>query len=122
MSLRTDPGTGPDPAGVPDREAYVEAVLSLVEQIPPGAVCTYGDVAELVGRGGPRNVGQVMSLHGAGVPWWRVIRADGRPVAGLEDEALARLREEDVVLRGDRVDLRRSRWVGPDLVDVDEGT
>ena len=28
-----------------------EAVLDLVEQIPPGRVLTYGDVAELVGRG-----------------------------------------------------------------------
>ena len=91
-------------------EAYVEAVLSAVEQIPPGRVASYGDLAELVGRGGPRLVGRVMSTQDAGVPWWRVVRADGRPARGLEDAALAHLRDEGVALRGDRVDMRRSRW------------
>ena len=91
-------------------EAYVEAVLSAVEQIPPGRVASYGDLAELVGRGGPRLVGRVMSTQGAGVPWWRVVRADGRPAQGLEATALQRLRSEGVVLRGDRVDMTLSRW------------
>jgi alkylated DNA nucleotide flippase Atl1 len=88
---------------------YVEAVLSAVEAIPPGRACTYSDLAELIGRGGPRQVGQVMSHHGAGVPWWRVVRADGRPARGLETEALARHRAEGTPLRGDRVDLGQAR-------------
>lgn len=91
-------------------DAYVEAVLSAVEQIPPGQVASYGDLAELVGRGGPRLVGRVMATQGAGVPWWRVVRADGRPARGLEETALGRLRGEGAVLRGDRVDMARSRW------------
>lgn len=91
-------------------EAYVESVLSAVEQIPRGQVASYGDLAEYVGAGGPRLVGRVMSTQGAGVPWWRVVRADGRPVRGLEESALERLREEGCVLRGDRVDMSRSRW------------
>lgn len=91
-------------------EAYVEAVLSAVEQIPVGQVASYGDLAEYVGSGGPRLVGRVMSTQGAGVPWWRVVRADGRPVRGLEESALQRLQAEGVVLQGDRVDMRRSRW------------
>jgi alkylated DNA nucleotide flippase Atl1 len=53
---------------------YAELVLSVVEQIPPGQVATYGDIAEIVGRGGPRQVGHVMALLGGGVPWWRVVR------------------------------------------------
>jgi alkylated DNA nucleotide flippase Atl1 len=88
---------------------YVEAVLGAVESIPPGRACAYSDLAELIGRGGPRQVGQVMSRHGAGVPWWRVVRADGRPARGLEAEALVRLRAEGTPLRGDRVDLSRAR-------------
>lgn len=91
-------------------DAYVEAVLSTVEQIPPGQVASYGDVAELVGRGGPRLVGRVMSTQGAGVPWWRVVRADGRPAQGLTETALARLAAEGAVLKDDRVDMSRSRW------------
>jgi alkylated DNA nucleotide flippase Atl1 len=51
-----------------------------------------------------------MSAHGAAVPWWRVVRADGRPVRGLEQEALSRLRAEGAPLRGDRVDLSRARF------------
>jgi len=87
----------------------VEAVLSAVERIPEGRVNSYGDIAEQVGRGGPRQVGQIMSHYGSAVPWWRVVRADGRPVAGHEQAALDRLRAEDVPLRGDRVDMPLAR-------------
>ena len=89
---------------------YVEQVLTAVESIPPGRACAYSDVAQLVGRGGPRQVGQVMARYGAAVPWWRVVRADGRPARGLEQEALARLHAEGTPLRGDRVDMRRARF------------
>jgi alkylated DNA nucleotide flippase Atl1 len=89
---------------------YVEQVLTAVESIPPGRACAYSDLAELVGRGGPRQVGQVMAHYGAAVPWWRVVRADGRPARGLEEQALTRLRAEGTPLRGDRVDLVRARF------------
>ena len=89
---------------------YVEQVLTAVESIPPGRACAYSDLAELVGRGGPRQVGNVMARYGDAVPWWRVVRADGRPARGLEEEALARLRAEGTPLRGDRVDLDRARF------------
>ena len=55
-------------------DGYTERVLSLVERIPPGRVMSYGDVAEWLGEGGPRQVGRVLALHGGGVPWWRVPR------------------------------------------------
>jgi alkylated DNA nucleotide flippase Atl1 len=90
-------------------EAYVEAVLQVVEQIPPGRVASYGDVAEAVGRGGPRQVGQVMALHGGAVPWWRVVRADGSPARGHERQALELLRSEGTPLRGPRVLMDRAR-------------
>lgn len=91
---------------------YVADVLELVAAIPAGQVLTYGDVAELVGRGGPRQVGLVMSRWGGSVPWWRVLRADGRPALGHEQRALARYAAEGTPLRpgGERVDLRRARW------------
>ena len=98
---------GPPAAG---REAYVEAVLQAVEQIPPGRVATYGDLAEAVGRGGPRQVGSVLALVGAAVPWWRVVRADGQPARGHEERALTLLRREGTPLRGSRVVLSEARW------------
>jgi len=91
-------------------EEFVELVLRAVEQIPAGQVASYGDIAELVGRGGPRQVGQVMAHHGAAVPWWRVVRADGRPVRGLEARALALLGDDGTPLRGDRVIMERARF------------
>ncbi len=105
-------------SAVPDGpEAYIEEVLRAVEQIPAGQVASYGDVAALVGRGGPRQVGQVMARYGGTVCWWRVVRADGHPVRGLEESALRRLRADGTPLRGDRVDLRRARWAGPGQPD-----
>ncbi len=49
---------------------------------------TYGDVAELMGRGSPRTVGAVMSDHGREVPWQRVVQASGRPAEPYLQEAL----------------------------------
>lgn len=106
------PGAGREQRRL-EHEAYVEAVLSLVEQIPVGQVSTYGDLAEMVGRGGPRGVGRVLSLYGGAVPWWRVIRASGHPPAHKEAYALGLLRDEGVPLRGEIVDLARARWRGP---------
>jgi methylated-DNA-protein-cysteine methyltransferase related protein len=93
-----------------DREEYVEAVLSAVESIPAGQVSTYGDIAEYVGQGGPRQVGAVMREYGAGVPWWRVLRADGTPADQLVDEQIQLLRGDGVRVTNGRVDLRTVRW------------
>lgn len=89
---------------------YTELVLSLVEQIPPGQVATYGDIAEMVGRGGPRQVGHVMAQFGGGVPWWRVVRADGRPARSLEKRGLTLLKADQTPINGDRVDMARARF------------
>ena len=40
---------------------FTERVLSVVEQVPPGRVVTYRLIADLLGEGGARQVGRVMS-------------------------------------------------------------
>jgi alkylated DNA nucleotide flippase Atl1 len=98
-----------------DQEAYVEAVLSIVEKVPPGRVTTYGAVAAAVGRGGPRQVGRVMASYGGPVPWWRVVRADGTLPECHSGEALELHRSEGTPLRGSgRVEMRSAFWE-PDL-------
>ncbi|WP_371676767.1 MGMT family protein [Streptomyces sp. NBC_01276] len=102
--------------------AYAERVLEVAERIPPGRVMTYGDVAEWLGEGGPRQVGRVMALYGGAVPWWRVVRADGVPLPGSERRALERYRTEGTPLRetpsGEpRLAMRRARWDGRDETD-----
>jgi len=117
-----------EPAG--ELPEYAEKVLDVVERIPPGRVMTYGDIAEWLGEGGPRQVGRVMALYGGAVPWWRVVRAGGAPPVCHEGRALAHYREEGTPLReapggaGDvpRIDMRRARWDGSTDGDAGEST
>lgn len=130
-------GTGGDGTG-DDRTVhalpeYVERVLDVAELIPPGRVMTYGDVAEWLGEGGPRQVGRAMSLYGSAVPWWRVVRADGAFLPGHELRALDHYRAEGTPLREasrgaeghlPRLDMKRARWDGVTAdggADRDEG-
>jgi len=78
---------------------FAGAVLAIVDDIPPGRVMTYGDVAAELGSRGARAVGRVLARQGGSVPWWRVVYADGRPPTGHEDAALERYRAEDTPLR-----------------------
>jgi alkylated DNA nucleotide flippase Atl1 len=108
------------PAGaLPGSDRYALAVLAVVELIPAGRVLTYGDVAELLEGGGPRQVGRVLSHSTREVPWWRVLRAGGHPPRGLGLRARLHYDEEGTVLSVPpgaaapddyRVDLSASRW------------
>lgn len=99
-----------------DGEAYVEAVLRVVESIPVGRVMAYGAIAEVVGVGGPRQVGRVMAEYGGAVPWWRVVRADGSLAEPQRTRARERYLAEGTPLvreriEGDlRIDMRRAAW------------
>lgn len=101
-------------AAVMSVEEYVEAVLDLVERIPPGRVMSYGAIADaladVAGRSSPRRVGTIMALHGAAVPWHRVVAANGRLVPGNEAEARRRHAAEGTAMRGDKVDMRAAAW------------
>ncbi|MET4620339.1 alkylated DNA nucleotide flippase Atl1 [Arthrobacter sp. 2762] len=116
------------------RMEYVTAVLAVVDLVPPGTAVSYGDVAELLGAGGPRQVGAVMSHYGSSVAWWRVLRASGDAPPGHEADALRHYVQESTPLHGAfeaflrtgegrwRVDLGTARWAPTDadfdLIDV----
>lgn len=115
------PGSGTGTGDVHEYPPYAERVLEVADLIPPGRVMTYGDIAEWLEEGGPRQVGRVMALYGGAVPWWRVIRADGVLLPGHELDALAHYRAEGTPLREagrgaeghlPRIDVRRARWDG----------
>ncbi|MGH3496515.1 MAG: MGMT family protein [Nocardioidaceae bacterium] len=102
-----------------DHEAYVEAVLTIVESIPEGRVMAYGAIAGLVGRGGARQVGRVMATYGGPVPWWRVVRVDGTLPESHRHDARERYLAEGTPLRGGpegplsgdlRIDMARAAW------------
>ncbi|MPY09579.1 MGMT family protein [Arthrobacter bussei] len=110
---------GSRPAARADPAAYAGAVLDVTAMIPSGKVLTYGDIAELLACGGPRQVGRALSLATRDVPWWRVLRAGGRPAQGLAREARSRYDDEGTALAvpadpvGEddyRVVLAEARW------------
>jgi alkylated DNA nucleotide flippase Atl1 len=105
-------------------DSFVERVLEIVADIPPGRVMTYGDIAATLGSRAARAVGTVMARYGSDVPWWRVVRASGEAPVCHEARALEHYREENTPLRGMtaedaartgaeasfRLDLHRARW------------
>lgn len=108
---------------MPKRQLDLPDVLKLriyevVQQVPPGAVSTYGDIATIIGGGiDAWTVGQALNQIPKGgdeeVPWQRIVNAQGGiSTAGplqrklLEDEGI--VFDERV-----KIDLRRFRWTGP---------
>jgi methylated-DNA-protein-cysteine methyltransferase related protein len=95
---------------------FSAAVWALARRVPPGRATTYGLLAEVYYGAarrstlGARGVGQAMARCPGDVPWWRVVRADGRMKdAPGADEQRARLAEEGVPLTADgRVDWARA--------------
>lgn len=92
-------------------QPYDDAAYRLAGAIPPGRVLAYGDIAELLGSGGPRQIGAAMS-HSTGldVPWWRVVRADGTLPDGLVGRAAEHWAEEETPRRRGRIWMAEARW------------
>jgi alkylated DNA nucleotide flippase Atl1 len=103
----------PHESSVQGLPPYARKVLDVVDLIPAGKVMAYGDVAEYLGEGGPRQVAQVMSLYGSAVNWHRVLRADGTCAAEVADRQEPLLEAEAVVWkRARKVNMSESRWDG----------
>lgn len=98
------------PLAVGSRFEYVEAVLEVAALIPPGRVLSYGDIAELLGSGGPRQVGKAMSNSGAAVCWWRVLRSNGTLPAQLQSLAQTHWDAESTPRRTAGVLMKAARW------------
>jgi methylated-DNA-protein-cysteine methyltransferase-like protein len=100
------------------QRAWQRRVWRLVAKIPRGRVATYGQIA--VWLGWPRRarmVGMAMRHCPQGVPWQRVVNAQGgiSPRAAVGSMLTQRilLEQEGVALRSGRVPLSRYRWQGP---------
>jgi len=95
--------------------SFPELVRTLVADIPPGRVMTYGDVASACGHpGAARQVGFIAHAGADGIPWHRVVRANGY-LAAIEDTAPTwqadALRAEGVELNDGRImDFEHRRW------------
>lgn len=89
-------------------ERYVEAVLAVVGTVEAGRVTTYGAVAAAVGRGGPRQVGRVMRLHGDAVAWWRVVTRIWFATNCTRSSSRSPAAARDIVMPRSRTAARRS--------------
>ena len=81
-----------------------ERFRTVIADLAVGEVVSYGEVARRAGRrGAARAVGAFLAEHGADLPWWRVVRADGTLADHKVSEQARRLRAEGVEVRAGRV-------------------
>jgi alkylated DNA nucleotide flippase Atl1 len=81
----------------------VAAIIATIRRIPKGKVQSYGRIDEEA----PRLVGHVLATTSENLPWQRVVHADGSIPKGKRQRDL--LIREGVLLKGDRVDMKRCR-------------
>ncbi len=93
----------------------VYEILSVVGEIPEGRVCSYGQIAKLIGRDkNARLVGKVLRQAGlyGDYPCHRVVNHIGRLVPGWTEQK-ALLESESVAFKPDgHVDMQLSQWDG----------
>ena len=94
-------------------ENLIYEILSLVGEIPPGRVATYGQIARLIGRRkNARLVGKVLSLsqYYGPYPCHRVVNHAGRLAPGWPEQAELLRREGVSLIDPGHVSLRQYQW------------
>ena len=94
-------------------EKLIYEVLAVVEEIPPGKVATYGQIARLIGKeNNSRLVGKILSMSQqyGDYPCHRVVNHAGRTAPGWVEQPDI-LRSEGVRFKVNGcVDLRLCQW------------
>jgi methylated-DNA-protein-cysteine methyltransferase related protein len=91
-------------------------IADLIRSIPPGRVASYGQIAALAGiPHGARQVARLLhsSSDKRGLPWHRVLNAQGRislPRGGGAELQRRMLKSEGVTFRRGVVDRERFGW------------
>ncbi len=100
-----------------DKDARLRRLWQTIQDIPPGSVANYGQVAEIAGI--PR--GARMTAYALRVapkdldlPWHRVIQASGKSAFDPNSRHFKlqrkRLATEGVVMLNGKVDMNQYRW------------
>ncbi len=107
-----------------DRETRMRRIWETIQDIPPGCVASYGQIAEIAGiPRGARQVGYALrhTPEGLELPWHRVIQSSGKsafdPNSRVFTTQCGRLADEGVVMLNGRVNMSRYRWE-PDLDEL----
>ena len=94
-------------------ERLIYEVLSVVEEIPPGKVATYGQIARLIGKeNNSRLVGKIigMAQYYGQYPCHRVVNHAGRTAPGWRDQTEFLRREGVHFKENGYIDLRIHQW------------
>ena len=89
---------------------FYKQVYAIVGQIPHGKVISYSQIARMLGRPrAAREVGWAMRVCPEGLPWQRVVMADGSITGGVYAELRKALLEAEgvVFLPDGRADMER---------------
>lgn len=84
------------------------AILAQVRRVPYGKVATYGDIAYAAGfPGSARQVAWALHTSSHGIPWHRIVGAEGKILLPGESgfEQRMRLQAEGVQFHGLRIDM-----------------
>ena len=90
-----------------------EQIWQIVNAIPRGRVCTYGQVANLAGMPQQsRLVGRILARlpKGSRLPWHRVINSQGKISNPDPERQKERLEKEGIVFLNGRINLKIYRW------------
>ena len=97
--------------------AAQKKILSAIRGIPKGCVASYGQIATVAGFArGHRQVAKALkdNPNRADIPWYRVIRNDGRCGMPKDSEGYIEqftlLRTEGVLNKNGRIDMKRYQW------------
>ena len=98
-------------------EARYRRIWRVIAAIPEGNVASYGQIAELAGIArGARQVARSLRYvpESMKLPWFRVLRADGRIAMAPDSSGYQRQRQhlidEGVPVLNGRVNMRQFRW------------
>jgi alkylated DNA nucleotide flippase Atl1 len=90
-----------------------QRIIELVRKLPEGFVTTYGDLCPEA----PRLSGRVLATtKEKGLPWHRVVHADGSFVKGDRQRRL--LRKEGIPFAGKKVDMEAAHLPREALADL----
>jgi methylated-DNA-protein-cysteine methyltransferase related protein len=94
-----------------------EKIFSVVREIPQGKVCTYGQIANIIGIKSARVVGYAMAAAPFDIPWHRVVNSKGMISIrkGGEESSSQRelLLQDGIIFKKSKIDLREYLWESP---------
>jgi len=96
-----------------------ERIYRVVQEIPPGQVATYGQIAKIVGSCTPRQAGYAMAAAPDGLPWQRVVNSAGQVSTRSSGDGAERqrqlLQDEGIVFtKAGKLKFDDCGWAGPE--------